>query len=62
MPFNADMAARLIHKHQQTGGADFKVEINPDNPKDEQKKKLAEIQHYVDHYRNKGGWQGDFKK
>ena len=53
--YDPNMAARLIHRHQQDGVADFKVEIDPELPEKEQKKQLAEIQHYLDHYRNQAG-------
>lgn len=53
VPYDPVTAARLIHQHQETGKADFKIQINPDLPKKEQEKRLREIQHYYDWYEQK---------
>lgn len=51
LPDNPKLAARLIHISQQTGGADYRVEVDPDLPLKEQKEQADAIQFYVDWYR-----------
>jgi len=50
MPFNAKLAARLIVLSQHNK-ADYKLELDPSRPMQEQKKQVAEVQSWVDHFR-----------
>lgn len=49
--FNPKLAARLIVLSQQHDDIDYRLELNPSLPLQEQKKQVAEIEHYVNHYR-----------
>ena len=51
LPFNAKLASRLIVLSQTHDDVDYRLELNPSRPMQEKKKQLADIQHYVDHYR-----------
>jgi hypothetical protein len=51
LPFNAKLAARLIVLSQKHDEVDYRVELNPARPIQEQKKRAEQIQRYVDHYR-----------
>lgn len=51
LPFNAKLAARLIVLSQIHDEVDYKVELDPARPMQEQKKQVAEIEHYIKHYR-----------
>jgi len=51
LPFNPQLAARLIVLSQMHDEVDYRVELDPSLPLKEQKKQVAEVQHYVDHYR-----------
>lgn len=54
VPYDPKMAGRLIYLHQERGGADFKIQINPNDPKPVQEKKAREIEHYLEWHRNHG--------
>ena len=51
MPFNAKLAARLIVLSQKHDEVDYRLELNPSKPVQEQKKQVAELQSWVNHYR-----------
>ena len=51
LDFNPKLAARLIVLSQTHDEVDYRLELNPSRPVQEQKKHVAEVQHYVDHYR-----------
>jgi hypothetical protein len=51
LPFNPSLAARLIVLSQKQDEVDYRLELDPSLPLQEQKKRTEQIQHYVDHYR-----------
>ena len=51
LDFNPKLAGRLIVLSQTHDEVDYRLELNPSRPMQEQKRQVDEIQHYVDHYR-----------
>ena len=51
LDFNPKLAARLIVLSQTHDEVDYRLELNPSRPMQEQKRQVDEIQHLVDHYR-----------
>ena len=51
LEFNPQLAARLIVLSQKHDDVDYRLELDPSRPMQEQKRQVDEIQHYVDHYR-----------